>query len=350
MHNRHLKKVKPFIEFNITQKCNYKCKYCSQWIHDKNKPEELYQASDEVIDGFIDLVRKVGSEFEINLIGGEPFCHSKLINTAKRISDLGNKVILYTNMSFPVSSFEKIIEVTNDNLLIHGAFHVAQIKNLDKNIDNILEVNKRLGKNSKLEIVSVVEEETFETLKYVEKRLNEGGVDFIFIRLIKKNGQISEYSKEIEDYLKPREHKYNKDMINARKINTKKVLCYAGSKLFHVLTDGTIVRCWSNQTKPEYQILGNVKDKDSIKLLKCAMPCYSPICYCQHPTARNVYFNSCLTPLYRIDYQKIGQEIFSVKNERSNGKTHKVITIAGMKLKFKRIEKPHGCKREKERE
>ena len=331
MHRKHIKKVKPFIEFNITQKCNYKCEYCSQWRLDKNKPEELYHASSEVIDGFISLLENLGKEYEINLIGGEPFCHPKFIETAKRISKLGNKVIVYTNMSFPVSMFRKLIDETNDNLLIHGALHVAQIKDLDKNISDIIEINSLLGKNSKLEIVSVLEEETFETLKYVENKLKNYNIDFIYIRLIKKNGEISTYSKNIEEYLKPREHKYNKDMINARKLDTKNVLCYAGYKLFHVLTDGTIVRCWSFQSNKNYQTFGNVKNLESVNLLKHAMPCYSPTCYCQHPTARNAYYKTCLTPLYHISYEKF----FSVKNEHINNKKYKVINLLGIKAKFK---------------
>ena len=341
MHRKNIKNVRPFVEFNITQKCNYRCNYCSQWKLDKNMPH----ASDEVIDGFIKLLSKVGSDFEVNLIGGEPFCHPKLVETAKRISELGNKVILYTNMSFPVSVFKKIIDVTNDNLLIHGAIHVAQIKDLEKNIDNIIEINNLLGKNSKIEIVSVVEEETFETLKYIENRLKEHYIDFIYIRLVKKNGVISKYSHEIEDYLKDREHKYNRDMLNARKINTKNILCYAGCKLFHVITDGTIIRCWSEQLNPKFQCFGNVKDENSIKLLKHAMPCYSPICYCQQPTARNAYYNSCLTPLYRFDYENI----FSVKNEYSNNKKYKVIKLFGIKTKIKTAEN-RMVVRERERE
>ncbi len=329
--SKNFKKVKPFIEFNITQKCNYKCEYCSQWKLDKNKPEELFHSSDEVIDGFINFVDKVGKDFEVNLIGGEPFCHPKLIATAKRISELGNKVILYTNMSFPVSIFKKLIDVTNDNLLIHGALHVAQIKDLEKNINNIIEVSRLLGKNSKIEIVSVVEEETFEILRHIENRLKEHNVDFIYIRLIKKNGVISRYSDSVEQYLKDREHKYNRDMLNARKINTKNILCYAGCKMFHILSDGTIVRCWSEQSNRKLQTFGNVKDESSIKLLKHAMPCYSPICYCQHPTARNMYYNSCITPLYRFDYENI----FSVKNEYSNNKKYKVIKFLGIKLNLK---------------
>ena len=79
-------------------------------------------------------------------------------------------------------------------------------------------------------------------------------------------------------------------MLDARKVDTTKVLCWAGSKIFHVLTNGDIIRCWTFQSNRELQFYGNVKDKSSIRLLKNPMPCFAPFCRCQHPTARNAYF------------------------------------------------------------
>jgi MoaA/NifB/PqqE/SkfB family radical SAM enzyme len=334
------KKVQPFIEFNITQKCNYLCDYCSQGALNKNKPHTLYNATDEVLDGFVDFVKKVGQDFEIQLIGGEPFCHPKFIETAGKIAQLGNKIIIFTNMSFPVSSFEKFINACGDNLkLIHGALHPAQEKDLDARIRNIVEISKLLKPPSKMEIVSVVTQENFKTLQYIENELSRNNVDFIYIRLIKQNGKISRYSQDVENYLKLKEHKYNLDMLNARKIDTKKVLCHAGSKLLHVWTDGTIVRCWSHQSK--FHKFGNVAKPKSIKLLKNPSPCYSPTCFCQHPTARNAYFYSCLTPLYRCDYKALGENVLSAKNEYSNGKKYKVLTIAGIKMKFGQSPETH---------
>ena len=78
-------RVKPFIEFNITEKCNYCCEYCSQGFLNKHEPLKLKNASDEVIEGFLSLLKKLGSEYEVNLIGGEPFCHPKFIETTKEI-------------------------------------------------------------------------------------------------------------------------------------------------------------------------------------------------------------------------------------------------------------------------
>lgn len=338
---QHLSKVKPFIEFNITQRCNYNCPYCSQGKNNKIS-RELFDATDDVIDGFVSIVEKVGRDYDIQLIGGEPFIHPKFIETAKRIHELGNKIIIDTNMSFPFSKFAKLIDVTEGNIIIHGALHVSQIRDLDKNIENVININeylkskreKHAGASGEVRIVSVLEEANFEILKLIEERLNKAGITFIYIRKILK-GKILTYSDSIERYIKLREHKYNIDMLNARKINTKRILCYAGSKIFHVLTDGTIIRCWSYQRKDGFQRFGNVKDPKSIKLFEGPKPCYSPVCYCQHPTARNAYYNSILAPLYHIDYKHIRDSVFSLKNLSNGNKKRKVLTMAGLQIKFK---------------
>lgn len=289
-------KVLPFIEFNITQKCNYQCEYCSQTYLNKKEPEKLIHASDEVIDGFIDLLKEIGPEFEINLIGGEPFCHPKFIETAARISNLGNKINVITNMSFPISSFKNLILAAGDNLnLINGSIHVSQIKDLDENIDRIVKIKSLLEEYSpqaRIRIVSVVTEENFQTLKYVESRLVQYNIEYVYLRCITDKGsRITCYSDEVEAYLKQREHKYNLDMMRSRSVDTSKILCWAGCKLFHVITDGRIMRCWAAQEKNKsLQCFGNVKDKESIKLLEGPMPCFALACRCNYPAARNAFF------------------------------------------------------------
>ena len=81
--------------------------------------------------------------------------------------------------------------------------------------------------------------------------------------------------------------------------------------MLHVDAQGNISRCWSWQSKKEFGYLGNVTEPSSIKLLKGARPCYSPVCYCQHPTARNAYYYSPFTALYRFDFPEFMQKIFS---------------------------------------
>ncbi len=283
--------VMPFIEFNITQKCNYCCEYCSQGFLNKKEPEKLIHASDEVIEGFINLLKRIGSEYEVSLIGGEPFCHPKIIEIAGRIAALGNKVDVVTNMSFPVRCYKDLIKVTGDKLnKIRGALHVAEIKDLDKNIDDIIEISTYLEDKSKLTIASVLLEENFSKLKYIEERLKKFGIDFIYLRLL-QNAKAAVYSEEIENYLKPIENIHNKHILSSQSVDTTKVLCWAGAKVFHVIADGRIMRCWSSQEKNlEFQYYGNVKDEASINLLKQPMPCFAKRCNCVYPSERNAYF------------------------------------------------------------
>ena len=325
------KKVKPFIEFNITEKCNYCCEYCSQGFLNKKEPEKLKNASDEVLDGLINLLKKLGKDYDVQLIGGEPFCHPKFFDTVKRITELGNRIIVVTNMSFPLSSFKKLADIAQDKLIrIHGSIHVAQIKDLNANIDKLIEIKKVLHPNTEYRIMSLILEDNFELLKSINEKLTKGHVEFVMARLI-NNGKPSVYSDEIETYLKTQNHDYEKNIVKSASINTKKVLCLAGSKILHINVAGDIMRCWSYQAQDGFQIFGNLKDIHNIKLLNKAMPCYAAKCACSYPTEKNAYFYSYLTPLYRFSYQNL----FSVKNEYTNNKKHKVITILGVKLKFK---------------
>ena len=298
------KKVKPFIEFNITEKCNYCCDYCSQGHLNKKYPNQLNNATDEVIEGLIKFIKELGQDYEVNLIGGEPFCHPRLIETAKAIADLGNKIMLITNMSASPLLYKQFIEATNNKLhLIHGALHIAQIKNLDKNIQNIIEVKKLINPNTIFRICSVVEEDTFETLKYIESKLKKEEIEFIFLRCLKSNGRYSYYSKQIEDYIRPKEHQYNRDIITNKQTDTSKVMCFAGYKILHINTKGDVLRCWSKQSKNNFEYFGNVKEINKIKLFKKAMPCFAKNCNCNHPTTQNGYYYSIFAPLYRLIYK-----------------------------------------------
>ena len=281
----------PFIEFNITKKCNYYCEYCTQGRANKlNK--DLKHADDEVIDGFINFIQKLPEKYIIQLIGGEPFMHPKFFEIAERIAKLGNKIIIVTNMSFPITAIKKFIDITGNQLeLIRGSLHINEIKDLDNYINNIIEINNYLNDRNKLRMVSVLEESTFSKIKYIYKIFTNNNVEYIPIRMI-ENSVFHKYNKEIEDFIDSFNHKFNNNMKINKQLKTDKIMCYAGNKLFHVLEDGTILRCWTYQYKrPEFNSFGNVKEASSIKILNNCSECYSDICNCQYPTTYNMYYN-----------------------------------------------------------
>ena len=59
---------KKFIDFIITQKCTYKCPYCSQ---SKEQDLKNNEASQETINSFFKLLNTLDKDFEITITGGE---------------------------------------------------------------------------------------------------------------------------------------------------------------------------------------------------------------------------------------------------------------------------------------
>ena len=291
-------KTEPFIEFNITEKCNYRCNYCSQGILNKENSSKLQNATDNVIDGVIELLKDLGQDYTIQFIGGEPFCHPKFIETVKKVADLGNKMIVVTNMSYPVSSYKELIQAAGKNLVrIHGSMHLSEIKDLDSNIKNIIEIKHNLYSNTEFRIMSILLDNNFELLKGIKQKLNQNGIEFIVSRLL-TDGFPKKYSDEEEAFLLKQNSTYQNNIIKSINIKTKNVLCNAGSKVFHIRTNGDIERCWSYQNNPNFQVLGNVTNKKSINLLKCPMPCYANFCKCSYPSEKQTYFYSSFIPFY----------------------------------------------------
>ena len=321
-----IRKPIPFIEFNITKKCNYYCEYCSQGKANKlNK--DLKHADDEVIDGFINFIQRLPEKYIIQLIGGEPFMHPKFFEITERIAKLGNKITILTNMSFSFEYFKKFIDITNDNLkFIHGALHIDQIKNLDENIENIIKINNYLTNKNKLRIVTVVEEKNFDKIKRINKIFNNNNIDYIPARMV-EGSKLHKYPKEIEDFIDSFNHKFNNDMKKNKQLKTDKIMCFAGNKLFHVLEDGTILRCWTYQyKKPEFDSFGNVKEPSSIKILNNCAECYSDICNCQQPTKYNMYYNKNTNKNYIMQKLAWWIPVQDLRNKfRDKFKSHKIL-------------------------
>lgn len=291
-------KTEPFIEFNITEKCNYCCNYCSQGFLNKKQPTKLQNASEDVIDGVIDLLKDLGPEYTLQFIGGEPFCHPKFIEAVKKVADLGNKIIVVTNMSFPISSYKELVNAAGKNLIrIHGSMHLAQIKDFENNLKNIIEVKNILYPNTEYRIMSILLDDNFELLQNIKQKLNQHDIEFIISRLL-INGKPKKYGEKEEILLSNQYSTYQNNIINSINVDTKKVLCNAGSKVLHIRTNGDIERCWSYQKNKKFQVLGNVADKNSIKLLKGPAPCYADYCRCSYPSEKQAYFYSLLVPFY----------------------------------------------------
>lgn len=287
---KNMKNPIPFIEFHITEMCNYRCEYCSEGKTSKDYKYIYGHANDKTLDGFVNLVKKLGPDWLIQFTGGEPFMHPKFIETAKRITDLGNEITIITNFSFPYEHFERLInECGNKIKRIQAAFHLSQIKNLDEMIDKAIKVYEIMPNKTNIEFKTVITEDNFEKSKYIEKRLNEHSIKFIFSILQEKNGNIKKYSNEIENFLTEKNYDHNRFFIESRKVDVNNVKCWAGCKLLQICYNGDVRRCYADQSIYKYDFLGSLQT-NNVKLLDGPHPCFAKGCCCEHPAEKHMFY------------------------------------------------------------
>jgi len=96
-----------FIDFIITQKCTYRCKYCSQ---SKGQVAICENASSETIQAFYRLLDKIDKDFEITITGGEAMLHPDFFGIIKEVKLRGFKINLITNLSFKIEQYQKVFD------------------------------------------------------------------------------------------------------------------------------------------------------------------------------------------------------------------------------------------------
>ena len=108
-----------FIDFIITQKCTYRCEYCSQ---SKNENCVQNEADDNTICAFLNFLKNLDKDFEIMITGGEAILHKNFFDLIEKIKKLGFKINLISNFSF-VKSFSILIVHPFFNLIISQNFY-----------------------------------------------------------------------------------------------------------------------------------------------------------------------------------------------------------------------------------
>lgn len=301
------KKTQPFIEFHLTEICNYRCEYCVDGKGIEGYNYEYGHAKDDIIEGFFKFLERIGPGYWIQFTGGEPFLHPRIMEIVKKTIELGNKVSFITNLSLPLETYKQLFEVAKDNLVkLHATFHLSQIHNLDETIDKAIAINEIKPQNTIFEIKSLLKEDNFEILQYMDKRFRKYNVPFIYGRIVDENAQYIQYSNEKEIFLNDLNQQYTNWLMTTRDLNVKKVSCYAGYKMFNITWYGDVLRCHSPQYIAKYDKLGNLKNPDDINILNCPKPCFAEYCRCEHPTEKNLYYYdkniSAKRNLYNIMY------------------------------------------------
>lgn len=257
-----------FIDFIITQKCTYRCKYCSQ---SKSHVKTCENAKNETIQGFYRLLDKIDKDFEITITGGEAILHPDFYKIIEQVKSRGFKINLITNLSFKIEEYQKIFNLLDESL---NKFDISI------HVDEIQSFNSML---EKLEIFLSTKPKTTKTTIFIPlfniDSKKESKIDKV-VRLAKKYN--IEYSfQKIRFLTKYKNEHSEKYRSNHTKQKTFARLCHAGFKSAAIYENGDVYRCYSSRfSKTNY--LGNLSDKD-FSLNNEPVACTNCLCTCPKP-------------------------------------------------------------------
>lgn len=272
------KHVRACIDFLITQKCNYRCEYCSQ---SKKFYKNTNHASNETIEAFLKFIKTLDKDFEITISGGEPLFHPRFFEVVEEIKKCNLKLSVISNFSFPVENYKKIADIMGENLVeLFVSYHSSQIKDVEEFKKKVVEFNSYKPAPTIFSAASVLSDENYSDLKKLSEFLKQTGVKFCLQHMRIKNDYV-EYNTDAAEFLAQ-----NATPEPGRVLNTFSKMCYAGYKFLLIYENGEAYRCYSSRFNRAHY-LGNIKDKN-FKMFNCPMPCINSKCTCPKPISYNM--------------------------------------------------------------
>jgi len=276
--NKEEKKVRPCIDFLITQRCNYRCEYCSQ---SKKFSKHTAHSSSETISAFLKFIKTLDKDFEITISGGEPLCHPRFFEVIEEIKKQGLKLSVISNFSFPVENYKKIADIMGENLVeLFVSYHFTQVKNIEEFKNKAIEFNNYKPQTTRFSVGAVLSDENFSTLKKMAEFLAQNNIKFCLQHMRIKNSYV-EYNKEAAEFLAQ-----NAVIEPGRVLNTFSKMCSAGHKFLLIYENGDAYRCYSSRFNKAHS-LGNIKDKN-FKMFDTPAPCLNTKCTCPKPINFNM--------------------------------------------------------------
>lgn len=275
---KNKREVRPCVDFLITQKCNYRCEYCSQ---SKKFYKNTLHSNDETIEAFLKFIKTLDKNFEITISGGEPLCHPRFFEVIKEIKNQDLKLSVISNFSYPVSEYKKIADIMGENFSeLFVSFHYSQVKDVEEFKNKVAEFKNYKSANTNFSVGAVLSDENCKTLKKMADFLKNEGVNFCLQHMRIKNSYV-EYGEDAAKFLKD-----NAAVEPGRILNTYSKMCLAGCKFLLIYENGEAYRCYSSRFNRAHH-LGNIKDKN-FKMFNSAMPCLNSKCTCPKPINFNM--------------------------------------------------------------
>lgn len=289
-----MKKIHACVDFLITQKCNYRCEYCSQ---SKKFYKNTAHSNDDTINAFLKFIKTLEPGFEITISGGEPLCHPRFFDVVQEIKNYNLKLSVISNFSHPIKDYKKIVDIMGENLAeLFVSYHSSQVKDIKEFRKKIVEFNSYKPVGTSFCVGSVLSDENYPILKGMAEFLKENKIKFCLQHMRIKNSYV-QYKKEAAEFLAE-----NAKIEPGRVLNTFSKMCYAGYKFLLIYENGDAYRCYSSRFNKAHS-LGNIKDKN-FKMFNCPVPCVNTKCTCPKPISFNMldlkHSNMSLALLYAL--------------------------------------------------
>ena len=277
--------MKKSIDFLITQKCNYRCPYCSQ---SKGYTKSLEEADNKTISAFLEFLKTISNDYEITISGGEPLTHPNFFFLLEELKKLDFKVSIVSNFSYPIKEYKKIKDILGDSLSeLLVSLHLSQVKNLDEFLNKAVEFDA-CKENSNFKVASVLSDENCIELKKIAEFLKQHNIDFE-LQHMRIGNSFVKYGEQAADYIK----KYPISKIKEIS-NTFGKKCLAGRNFLVVYQNGEVYRCYSSRFN-KIHAMGNIKK--GIKLFDCNTPCLNKKCTCPKPITQGMIDYNVKMPL-----------------------------------------------------
>lgn len=272
------------VTWEISNKCNYSCWYCPEYLHSGTSGWPNFSTS---VDFFNDLSTK-HSKIHLDLIGGEPTIWPKFNEFVDSISDnIG--IELTTNGSRSLKWWSRLSKkVKTVTISVH--FNSADL-------DHIVSVCELLKGKVNLTVMFLFDPKFTSEIEYLNTILTEKDITHYAHYILPNFGEelinyteeeikfsntVSHQAEENNQSFKPggffidgEKKNIQKDIIVSQKSNFNGWACRAGNKRLHIGFDGIVYAgsCRSYN-------LGNINQANDIKLVEDYVICNRSSCTC----------------------------------------------------------------------
>lgn len=246
------KKIPLVVGWAITNRCNYKCKYCGRW---KKKEKEL---STKQVFSIIDQLRMLGCK-QIVFTGGEPLLREDMGLIVDYCKKKGLIIGINSNGSLFRERIDELKKIDSLTLSLDGPEEINDLLRAKGSYRNVIDaIETAKSNNINVYLTTVVSRQNLKYLKHmldISKKYNIF-VYFQPVSILYNNKNIQEFKPFIENYkkkidelidIKRKGNTYLGNSINGLKHlrnwpKSKKMKC-ASNVRYRIEPDGNLYTC-----------------------------------------------------------------------------------------------------------